>query len=177
MRYGAVGAGIAALVAVLGACSTPTTTPPATQVPVTSDRPPSPAADLDPCGLVDTDQAKELGLHAPVKTGDVECAWSTKFGSAIGVKLEQHAHTVQEFVAQQRNKQPAGHLTVSSWTGRRHQGAALDWGDGHGYGVVITMSPTQIATVIAYDGGGELGRSVPDVLDDVAAEVDRNLPA
>jgi hypothetical protein len=173
MRYGAVGAGFAALVAMLAACATPLTTP----APVASDGPPSQSASLDPCGLIDTDQVTQLGLQASARTGSTECSWSTRFGSAIGVNLEQHAHTVQEFVAEERKKQLAGNLTVSSWTGQRHQGAALNWGDGHGYGVIITVSPTQIATVVAYDGGGELGRSVPDVLDNVAAVVDRNLPA
>lgn len=107
----------------------------------------------------------------------MECSWSTEFGSAIGVNLEQHTHTVQEFVTAERNKQLAGNLTVSSWTGERHQGAALNWGDDHGYGVIITVSPTRIATVIAYDGGGDLGRPISDVVGDVAAMVDRNLPA
>jgi Protein of unknown function (DUF3558) len=173
MRYGAVGAGLAALVAMLAACSAPATAP----APVASDGPPSPSAGLDPCGLIDTDQVTQLGLHASARTGSMGCSWSTKFGSTIGVNLEQHAQTVQEFVAEEQKKQLAGNLTVSSWTGQRHQGAALNWGDGHGYGVIITVSPTQITTVIAYDGGGELGRSIPDVLDKVAVMVDRNLPA
>jgi hypothetical protein len=173
MRCGAIAGGLAVLVAVLGACSTPTTTP----GPVTSEEPPSPAAGVDPCELVDTDQATQLGLHAPARTDSTTCSWSTTFGSAIGVSIEQHAHTVQEYVDAERNKQPAANLTVSSWTGQYHQGAALNWGDGHGYGVIITVGPTQIATVIAHDGGGELGHSIPEVVDSVAAMVDRNLPA
>jgi hypothetical protein len=143
--------------------------------PVTSDEPPSPPAGLDPCELVDTDQATQLGLQATARTDSMTCSWSTTFGSAISVSIEQRARNVQEFVAEERNEQPAGNLTVSSWTGQHHQGAALNWGDG--YGVIITVGSTQIAAVIAYDGGGELGRSIPDVLDSVAAVVGRNLPA
>jgi hypothetical protein len=173
MRCVTVGAGLAALLTALGACSAPRTAP----GPVASAGPPSPTAGPDPCGLIHTDQATQLGLHAPAKMGTMECSWSTMFGSAIGVSLEQQAHTVQEFVAAERKKQLTGNLTVSSWTGQRHHGAALNWGDGHGYGVIITVSPTQIATVIAYDSGGDLGPPIPDVLRDVATMVDRNLPA
>lgn len=172
MRWGGVCIGLAALLTVLGACSAPMPAP----GPTASVGSPSPTAAPDPCELIPTDQAKRLGLHASARTGSTECSWSTRFGSAIGVNLEQHAHTVQEFVDAERKKQLAGNLTVSSWAGQRHQGAALNWGDGHGYGVIITVSPTQIATVIAYDGGGELGRPIPDVVGDVAAMVDRNLP-
>ena len=134
----------------------------------------------DPCGLIHPDQAKELGLSVPARTDlagqYTACSWSTRWGSSVTVSLQERAHTVEEFVGTERTKEAVGTLTVSSWAGERHQGAALNWGDGHGSGVVITVSPTQIATVTAYDGGEELGRRIPDVLRGAATAVDRNLP-
>jgi hypothetical protein len=42
--------------------------------PVTSDEPPSPPAGLDPCELVDTDQATQLGLQATARTDYMTCS-------------------------------------------------------------------------------------------------------
>jgi hypothetical protein len=175
------GAGVAVLATALVACSDPGAAPRSMPTSAASS---GPAASIDPCALIRLDQAKELRLNAPHRSDATgrytACAWSTRFGSAVTVSLQEQAHTVEQYVATERAGEPsAPKLTMSPWSGDRHHGAALDWRDGHSIGVVIAVSPAQIATVDVYssDPGQELERPVADVLRETAAVVDRNLPA
>ncbi|WP_211769680.1 hypothetical protein [Kutzneria sp. CA-103260] len=175
-----VGAVVALLVTALVACSDPATAP---RPAATSTTPPELVAGIDPCALISLDQAKELRLNAPHRSDSpghyAECSWSTLFGSAVSVSLEEQAHTVEQFVDSERvGEPPTPEPAMSPWTGDRHHGTALDWKDGHRIGVVIIVSPAQIATVDIYssDPGQELGRPITAVLRETAAVVDRNLP-
>lgn len=179
------GTGVTILATVLVACSDPATAPPGTAPrPVATNTTPSgQVTDIDPCALIPPDQAKELRLNAPHRSeaaGEyTACSWSTLFGSAVSVSLEEQAHTVDQYVASERmGEPPARNLTTSPWTGDRHHGTALDWNDGHTIGLAIVVSPGRLSIVEVYssDPGKELGRPVTEVLRDAAAVVDHNLP-
>lgn len=175
-----VGAGISVLATALVACSDPRAAPRSV---TTSATPSDLVAGIDSCALIPPDQAKELRLNAPHRSDsagrNAACTWSTLFGSAVSVSLEKQAHTVEQYVAGEREGvPPAPNLTMSPWTGDRHQGTALDWNNGHTIGVAIIVSPAQLVTVVIYssDPEQELGRPLTEVLRDAAAVVDHNLP-
>ena len=163
-----VAAGTVALAVALVSCSGPGSVPPAAA---------RPAPGPDPCALISPSQAAQLRLNAPHRSDSpgeyTACSWSTQYGSAVSVGLEERAHTVQQYVARET---PA---TTTPWTGERHHGATLDWHDGHRIGIVIALGPDRIATVGIYssDPDRELGRPVTRTLRETAEVVDRTLPA
>lgn len=177
-----VGAGLAVVATFLVACTHSRPAPRAAELGAMSAPAGQPAGG-DPCGLIHPDQATTLKLYAPHRSdaaGYTACAWSTQTGSAVSVGLEERVHTVDQFVTMIRAQEPSeAKLTLSPWTGPHHRGSMLDWGDGNTIGVIITLSPTRIVTVMVYssDPDMELGRSVAEVLRQTAAVVDGNLPA